>query len=324
MPLPFRVFFTKQFRTIPRGVWALGLVSMLMDTSSEMIFSLLPVFLVSSLGASALAVGIIEGIAEATASITKIFSGVISDFLGKRKALAVIGYGLAALTKPVFALAQTVGWVVGARFVDRVGKGIRGAPRDALLSDLTPPGTRGAAYGLRQSLDTVGAFLGPLAAIGLMLILHDNFRLVFWVAAVPAFASVALLIFAVKEPEKPKTEEKRNGAFNLKNLLTLNPAFWGVIVIATLGTLARFSEAFLVLRAQSGGLDVAFLPLVFVAMNVVYAFISTPAGILSDRIGRKGLLAAGYAILIVADLVLARAGSLFGVFAGILLWGAHM
>ncbi|MDD5587401.1 MAG: MFS transporter [Alphaproteobacteria bacterium] len=324
MSFPFRSLFTKYFREIPRGVWALGLVSMLMDTSSEMIFSLLPVYLVSVMGASTLALGFIEGIAEATASISKIFSGMLSDAIGRRKPLAVAGYGLAALTKPVFALAPAVGWIVGARFADRLGKGIRGAPRDALLGELTPPEARGASYGLRQSLDTIGAFLGPLAAIGLMLASMNNFRLVFWIAAVPAAASVALLLFAVKEPVKPKADERQNQTFKIKNLMALSPAFWIVVGIGSLGTLARFSEAFLILRAQHAGLGNAYLPVVFVVMNIVYALIAYPAGILSDRIGRRGLLGCEYAVHMLADIVLARAGSLWAVFAGIVLWGAHM
>jgi MFS family permease len=324
MRLSLRPLLSKQFRNIPRGVVALGLVSMLMDASSEMILSLLPVYLVSVLGASTLAIGVIEGVAEATASISKIFAGVLSDAIGKRKLLAVIGYGLAALTKPVFPLAQTVGWIVGARFVDRVGKGIRGAPRDALLSDLTPPAARGASFGLRQALDTLGAFLGPLAAIGLMLLTMDNYKFVFWAASVPAFLSVALLMFMVHEPAKPAAEIAKGRKFARKNLVTLSPAFWVVAIVASVGTLARFSEAFLILRAQHAGLDAAWMPLVFVIMNIVYAFVVYPVGILSDRIGRRGLLAVGYAVLVAADIVLARADSLWGVFAGIVLWGAHM
>src|SRR5512140_2621611 len=193
----------KAFPAIPRGIWMLGFVSLFMDVSSELIHGLLPVFMVSSLGASAFAVGVVEGVAESTALIVKVFSGVLSDYLGKRKALAVIGYGLGALSKPLFALALTVNWVLAARFMDRIGKGIRGAPRDALIADLTPAEIRGAAFGLRQSLDTIGAFAGPLLAMALMLAWNDDFRAVFWVAVVPALLSFALVAFAVRErPDK--------------------------------------------------------------------------------------------------------------------------
>jgi len=321
--LPFRSLFSGQMRAIPHGVWVLGIVSMLMDTSSEMILSLLPVYLTSVLGVSALTIGVIEGIAEATASMSKIFSGIVSDVIRKRKILAVIGYGLAAITKPVFPLAQSIEWIVGARFVDRVGKGIRGAPRDALVGDLTPPETRGAAFGLRQALDTMGAFLGPLAAIVLMLVTADNYKLVFWAAVLPAFAALALLIFAVKEP---KTGSALDGKakFSLKLLFSLGPLFWGMVFIAAMGTLARFSEAFLLLRARQAGLDAAYMPMVFVVMNIVYALVVYPVGIISDRIGRRGLLAAGYALLALADVVLALAGGIWAVFLGIVIWGLHM
>ena len=161
---------------IPPGVWVLGVVSLLMDVSSEMIHSLLPLFMVTTLGASALVVGVIEGLAESTALVVKIFSGALSDYLGRRKGLAVFGYALGALTKPLFAIAPTAGVVLAARLLDRVGKGVRGAPRDALVADIAPPGLRGAAFGLRQSLDTVGAFLGPTLAVGLMLLWSDDFR----------------------------------------------------------------------------------------------------------------------------------------------------
>jgi MFS family permease len=309
-------------RAIPRGVWALGLVSLLMDTSSEMIHSVLPVFLTSVLGASALSVGIIEGIAEATASVTKVFSGALSDRIGRRKPLVLLGYGLAALTKPVFALASTIGWVIGARFVDRLGKGIRGAPRDALLADLSPPDLLGASFGLRQSLDTVGAFAGPLIAVVVMALSGDSYRLVFWIATIPAVMTVLLILVGVREPAVHRQKSSRRLAWS--DLGRFPPAFWTVVGVAMMMTLARFSEGFLLLRAQSLGLDAALIPLVLVAMNLVYAATSYPVGRLSDRIGRQGLLFVGFAMLIAADLVLAEAVGIPALMGGVALWGLHM
>ena len=308
---------------LPRGVWALGIVSLLMDVSSEMIHALLPVYLVTVLGTSMVAVGAIEGIAEATAAITKIFSGVLSDRLGRRKILVAIGYGLAAFTKPVFPLAPSVGWLVGARFVDRIGKGIRGAPRDALLADLAPPDLRGAAFGLRQSLDTVGAFVGPLVAIVLMAATGDGFRTVFWVAVVPGLLALALIVFAVEEPARPAAQAVVN-PLEPAALRRLGATFRWVVAVAAIFTLARFSEAFLVLRAQDVGLPIALVPAVLVAMNVVYAAVATPAGILSDRLGRFGLLFVGLVLLVVADLVLALVPTLVGVALGVVAWGLHL
>jgi len=301
----------------------LGFVSMLMDISSELIHSLLPVFLVSVLGASALTVGLIEGAAEATALIVKVFSGTLSDYLGKRKALVVIGYGLGALSKPLFAIASSAGMVFTARFVDRIGKGIRGAPRDALVADLAPSPVRGAAYGLRQSLDTVGAFTGPLLAVGLMLLWSDDFRAVFWVAVIPGALAVALLIFGVQEPDRPPRERRIN-PIHWRELKRLSGAYWWVVAIGAIFTLARFSEAFLVLRAQQGGLPMAWMPLVLVAMNLVYATSAYPFGKLSDSMSHTRLLALGLVVLIGADLVLAHAKSWSVVFLGIALWGLHM
>jgi len=310
--------------SIPRGVWALGLVSLFMDVSSEMIHALLPVFLVTVLGASVATVGLLEGIAEATASITKVFSGTWSDLLGKRKVLTVLGYGLAALTKPLFALAPTTAWIFGARFADRVGKGIRGAPRDALMADLTPPEIRGAAFGLRQTLDTIGAFAGPLLAIALMALTGNQFRTVFWFAVIPAFASVALLVLLVREPERAR-QASGNGRIAWRETFgALGSSYWWVVVVATLFTLARFSEAFLVLKVTDVGVKATFVPIVLVVMNVVYAFSAYPAGYVSDRVGRWGVLAAGAAVLVVADLVLAVAGSPATALAGVAIWGLHM
>jgi MFS family permease len=307
---------------IPRAIWALGFVSLLMDVSSEMIHALLPLYLVTVLGASTLSVGIIEGIAEATASITKVFSGALSDWLGKRKLLAALGYGLAAFTKPIFPLAEGLGAVVAARFIDRVGKGIRGAPRDALVADIAPPALRGAAFGLRQTLDTIGAFIGPLLAIALMAASHDDFRLVFWVAVLPAFASLALILFAVEEPARH--EEAGKPALRLADAVKMSPGFWLATGVAAILTLARFSEAFLVLKAQQVGLGAAWVPLVMVVMSLVYSLSAYPAGVLSDRRGRGVVLLTGVALLVAADLVLARASGIAGLFLGVALWGLHM
>jgi MFS family permease len=313
-----------RLRDIPTGIWALGFVSLLMDVSSEMIHALLPIYLVTALGTSALTVGIIEGLAEATALITKVFSGALSDWLGKRKLLAAIGYGLAAFTKPIFPLAPTVGWLVAARFIDRVGKGIRGAPRDALVADLSPAHLRGASFGLRQSLDTVGAFAGPLLAIGLMWLTVNNFTVVFWVAVIPAFMALALILFAVHEPERPAGLRKVRNPISRAELRRLGPAFWWVAVVAGAFTLARFSEAFLILKAQAAGLPIVLVPAVLVVMNVVYALAAYPAGALSDRVDRRTVLVAGMVLLVAADLVLAMTRGIPGVALGVMIWGLHM
>lgn len=313
----------KAFRQIPATIWVLGFVSMLMDTSSEMIHSLLPVFLVSVLGTSALTVGLIEGVAEAVALISKVFSGALSDYLGRRKSLVVTGYALAAATKPMFALATSAGTVFAARFVDRIGKGIRGAPRDALIADVTPVESRGAAFGLRQSLDTVGALAGPLLAIGLMLLWADDFRAVFWVAMIPALLAIALLLVGVREPSREAVEKPAN-PIHWRELRRLGRAYWWVVVIGAAFSLARFSEAFLILRAQQGGLALAWIPAVLVTMNLVYALTAYPAGSLSDRVGPARLLVPGLVVLIAADLVLAHAANQATVFLGVALWGLHM
>ena len=310
-------------RRIPLGIWILGFVSMLMDISSEMIHSLLPLFMMGVLGASALTVGLIEGLAEATALIVKVFSGALSDYLGKRKILAVIGYALGAFTKPLFALAPSIGVVFVARFVDRIGKGVRGAPRDALVADLAPLEIRGAAFGLRQALDTVGALLGPLLAVGLMLLWANDFRAVFWVAVLPGMLAVLLLLVGVREPER-QAGAKPGNPISRVNLNKLGASYWWVVGIGAVFTLARFSEAFLVLRAEQGGIPLALVPLVMVAMNLVYSGSAYPFGKLSDRINHKVLLAWGLLVLIVADLVLASSAQWPTVLAGVALWGLHM
>jgi MFS family permease len=308
---------------MPRGVWVLGFVSMLMDMGSEMIHSLLPLFLVSGLGISVFAVGLLEGLAESTALIVKVFSGALSDYLGRRKGLAVLGYGLGALSKPLFAMAGPFGVVVAARLLDRVGKGLRGAPRDALVADLTPGPLRGAAYGLRQSLDTVGAFVGPLMAVGLMLLWANDFRAVFWVATVPALAAVALLAFGIREPAADPARAARN-PIRRDSLRRLSTAYWWVVALGAACTLARFSEAFLVLRSQQLGVPIALVPLVMVLMSGIYAATAYPFGKWSDALGRGPLLACGLGVLVAADLVLARAGGRAGLLVGIALWGVHM
>jgi MFS family permease len=309
---------------IPKGVWVLGFVSLLMDVSSEMIHSLLPVYLVAGLGASTLVVGIIEGTAEATAMVAKVFSGALSDRWRKRKWLVLAGYGLGAISKPLFALATTPALVFGARFMDRIGKGIRGAPRDALIADLAPKEVRGAAFGLRQTLDTVGAFAGPLIAIALMLAWANDFQAVFWVAAIPAALCVLLIIFGVREPERAAGSAAASVPLSLALLKSMGRPYWRVVALGALLTLARFSEAFLVLRAADLGLAVAWTPLVLVAMSVVFAFSAYPAGVLADRMSHTQLLGWGVAALIVADLLLACAGSLVLAGVGIAFWGLHM
>lgn len=310
-------------RRIPGGVWIIGFVSLLMDISSEMIHSLLPLFMATSLGAPVVIIGLIEGVAEATALCVKVFSGVISDYIGKRKGLAVLGYGLGALSKPLFALASTSGMIFSARMIDRVGKGIRGAPRDALVADVIPPEIRGAAYGLRQTLDTMGGFLGPLLAVGLMLLWSNDFRAVYWVAIVPAFLAVALLFFGLHEPRSPVVTARTN-PIKKENLKRLGVDCWWVIGLGGVFTLARFSEAFLVLRAHEVNIPLAFIPLVMVAMNIVFSFTAYPFGRLSDSTSHRRLLQMGLVVLIVADLVLALSHSWVGIIVGVALWGVHM
>ncbi|MEM5338343.1 MFS transporter [Paraburkholderia azotifigens] len=310
-------------RQIPGSVWVLGCVSLLMDISSEIIHSLLPMFMMASLGASAATIGLIEGIAEATAPVVKIFSGALSDYLGNRKWVAVAGYGLGALSKPLFALAPTIGLVVTARVMDRVGKGIRGAPRDALVADVTPPHLRGAAFGLRQALDTVGAFLGPLLAVAIMLVWSDNFRLAFWLAVIPGVLAVALLTVGIDEPAR-QPGAKRINPIRRENIRQLGAAFWWVVAVGAVFALARFSEAFLVLRAMGSGVPVALVPLVMVAMNVVYALSAYPLGKLADSMRHIRLLIAGLVILGVSDVVLAHAVHWSVLLVGVALWGLHM
>ena len=309
---------------IPHAVWALGFVSMFMDISSEIIHALLPLFLTTTLGVSVALVGLIDGIAEATASITKVFSGYISDRIGRRKPLILLGYGLGALSKPLFALAGTAPIILSARFADRIGKGLRGAPRDALVADVTPVAIRGRAFGLRQSLDTIGAFAGPLLAIGLMAAFANDMRLVFWIAVIPAILAVLCVIFGVEERSDPAVRKPERLPIAFSDLKRLERPFWGVVALGVLFTLARFSEAFLILKASSEGLSLTYAPTVLVVMNAVYALGAYPAGIASDRVPARILLGWGLACLVLADLVLALVSGLAGAFAGIALWGLHM
>ncbi len=310
-------------RQIPKSIWVLGFVSLLMDVSSEMIHSLLPLYMVTTLGTSVLAVGLIEGVAEATALIVKIFSGVLSDYLGQRKRLALLGYALGAFTKPLFAIATSSGLILSARIIDRVGKGIRGAPRDALVAEIAPAHLRGAAFGLRQSLDTVGAFLGPLLAVGLMILWANDFRAVFWVAVIPGLLAVLLLFLGVTEPKQNHTNHRIN-PISKANLKRLNAAYWWVVIIGALFMLARFSEAFLVLKGQQSGIPIAYTPLIMVAMNIIYAATAYPFGKLSDRLSHTRLLAFGLIVLIAADLVIANSHHWSTLLFGLTLWGIHM
>jgi len=310
---------------IPSGVWALGLVSLFMDISSEMVHSLLPAFFVTVIGLSYTAVGFIEGVAQAIALIVKVFSGALSDYLGKRKALALTGYALAALTNPVFAIASSAGMVIAARFIDRVGKGIRGAPRDALIADITPAEVRGESYGMRQSLDSAGAFIGPILALVMMVLLANDMRAVFWVAVIPGMLAVLVLWFGVREPSnRALADNAVRTPLQLAAIKQLDKPFWIVVAIGAVMMLAGFSVAFLVLRAQQIGLQLSLIPLVFIVMNIVYALSAYPAGLLSDRIGRHNLLVAGFGVLIAADLVLAFASDVWQVMAGVVLWGLYL
>lgn len=310
--------------TIPRTVWALGFVSLFMDISSEMIHALLPLFLTVGLGASVVVVGLIEGVAEATASIAKVFSGYLSDRIGRRKPLILVGYALGALSKPFFALAGAPAMVFAARFADRIGKGLRGAPRDALVADVTPELIRGRAYGVRQALDTAGAFIGPLLAIALMALFANDMRMVFWFAVIPAALAVLCVLIGVEDRASGPEEKRSRPPIRLTDLRRIEGAFWGVVTIGVLFTLARFSEAFLVLKASDEGLPLALAPLVLVALNVIYSLGAYPAGAWSDRTSPTTLLLWGLVALVFADLALGLAPGVFGAFVGIALWGVHL
>lgn len=308
---------------LPGAVWALGLTSLFMDISSETIHSVLPTFLVIGLGTSVVYLGVIEGVAEATACIVKVFSGVLSDYMGRRKPLALLGYGVAALTKPLFPLASSAGTVFLARFIDRIGKGIRGAPRDALVADVTPPDQRGAAFGLRQSLDTVGAFAGPVLAMILAVTFSGELRTVLWIAVIPAFLSVIVLWVGVREPKVQPAAAVKPRSVNL-NVRAMPASFWVVCTVASVFMLSRFSEAFLVLLGTRAGLSPAFAPIALVAMNLAYLLSAYPVGKLSDRMEKPQLLVLGCAILAIANFTLAFASTPVLLVVGSLLWGLHM
>ncbi len=315
--------FLEKLSNIPRSIWVLGIVSLFMDTSSELIHSLLPIFMVTTLGVSVTAVGIVEGVAESTALIVKLFSGVLSDYFRQRKTLTMIGYGLAAITKPLFPLANSIALVMVARFIDRIGKGIRGAPRDAMVGDLAPPEIRGACFGLRQSLDTIGAFLGPLIAICGMLFFSQNLRVVLWIAVIPAVFSFIILAVGVKEPKFHQDEQSKE-RLNFRECRNLGSEFWKLIIIASVYTLARFSDAFLILKAQATGLPIILVPLVMILMNIIYAFFAYPAGILSDYLKRKTVFLIGISFLIAANIVFGFTHNLWMLTLGISLWGLHL
>jgi MFS family permease len=315
---------SKSLPAIPRTVWMLGFVSLFMDLSSELVHSLLPVFLVSTLGASVLTVGVIEGASEAATFIAKVFSGALSDFFRRRKALILLGYGMAALTKPLFPLATSAETVFIARFLDRIGKGIRGAPRDALVADVAPAAIRGACFGLRQSMDTIGAVLGPLLAVVLMVWLANDIKHVLWFAVLPAIITVLLIVVGIEEPERESANRRFRSPVKLAALKQFSSAYWKVVVIGAIFTLARFSEAFLVLRAQQAGFAITWVPLVMVVMSLTYSLSAYPAGVLSDRMNRRSMLAIGLLLLILADLILAPANSALIVLLGVALWGLHM
>jgi MFS family permease len=298
----------------------LGLVSLLMGASSYMIISILPVFLVTVLGATVTSVGWIEGIAEATNSVAKIFSGTLSDRLGRRKSLVVLGYALAAFVKPVFAVAGDVATILFARFADRLGKGLRDAPRDALIADELPVRTRGAGYGLRIALFTIGCVCGPLLASLILFASGDDFRLVFWIAVIPALLSVAVLVFGVAEVR----QDNGDLTFALRDLRRMPALLWGTIAVATMLALARFSQAFLLLKAKQVGVDAAMVPLFMTLMGLVYGIAAFPCGALADRIDRRVQIRVGIGVLFGCYLVLATATDPWQAALGAALWGLQM
>lgn len=307
---------------VPRSVWVLGFVSLLMDFSSEIYHALLPAFVTVTLGLPVVALGAIDGVAEATASFAKLVSGRLSDRSLRRKPWILAGYGLGALSKPLFPLANGALPIMAARFFDRIGKGIRGSPRDAMIADETPPEIRGRAFGLRQALDTAGALIAPLAAVALMFALAGNIRLVFWIAAIPAVASVLLIIVALREPEVRTAPEKRDTFF--AGFRQLNKQTRRLLGIGFLFMLARFSEAFLILRGMDLGLSPALSPLALALFNLSFVALAYPAGAVSDHLAPRKVLMAGIGLLIAGNLVLAMDFGLAGLAFGILLWGAHM
>lgn len=323
-PIDVAVAPRRSWHGLPRTIWVLGWVSLLMDVSSELVHSLLPIFMTTVLGASMVTVGVVEGIAEATAAITKVFSGALSDWVGRRKGLVVIGYAFSALTKPFFPLANSMLWVLSARFLDRIGKGVRDAPRDALIADVTRPEQRGAAYGLRQSLDSIGAFIGPLIAMVALALWAGNIRAVLWLAVVPALMAVALLVVGIREPERDAPSKSAHLPLSRAALRALPTRYWWVVALGAVFALARFSEAFLVLRAQQLGVPIQWVPGVMLLMSVVYAAVAYPAGVLADRWPARRLLVLGLLVLVLADALLAAAHGPLLVCAGTVVWGVYM
>ena len=306
---------------LPRTVWVLGIVSLLMDLSSEIYHALLPAFLTVTLGLPVAAMGALDGVSEATANVAKLASGRLSDRSRRRKPLILLGYGMAALSKPLFPLATTALPVLGARLVDRIGKGIRGAPRDAMIADETPPELRGRAFGLRQSLDTVGAFFAPLAAVGLMIWFANDIRMVFWIAVIPAALSFLFAWVMLRETghHSESAPKMKWGGFR-----SLSKPVKRLIAVGFLFGLARFSEGFLILKAMDSGLSMQWSPLVLALFNLAFLALAYPAGLLSDRIAPRHVLLAGIGMLVAANLWLAQAGSLWAIAVGVVLWGAHM
>lgn len=308
---------------LPKQIWALGFVSLLMDISSESIQGVLPIYLISSMGATATTLGLFEGVTEAMALVVKVFSGSLSDWMKKRKPLVIAGYFMGAISKPLFALANSVSMIFFIRLFDRIGKGVRGAPRDALMADIVPNNLRGQAFGLRQSLDTIGAFIGPILAMIVLSISNNDFSLLFWIAAIPGFLAVGVLFFGVHEKERSESIRPMS-RLQFSDLKNFKKDYWLVVLLGCIFQLSRFSEAFLILKGKELGLPIESSPLVFIVMNIVYALTAYPIGNLSDKIGRSFFLIMGFIILIVADVLLATTSSIYLTFIGIALWGLHM
>lgn len=309
---------------IPSTIWMLGLTSLFMDVSTEIVHSVMPIYLVTVLGASPMLVGAIDGVAEATASIMKVFSGALSDWVGRRKPLAIAGYGMAAITRPILPFASTVTEIFALRILDRIGKGVRVAPRDALVADHVRPEILGAAYGLRQGLDTIGALVGPIIAAIVLASSNNDFQWVFWVSCIPAALCVLIISLGVSEAARPADRPRPAFPLRPSQVRRLRGVFWGSMAIIMLLLIPRFSEGFLLLKAQQSGISVTWVPLLLAAVNLVAAPVSFPAGRLSDRIGRRHLVMSGFAVLVAAQLVLTVTDGPIGVLVGALFWGLHL
>jgi MFS family permease len=306
-------------RKIARNVYALSAVSFFTDASSEMIYPLLPVFLTVTLGASAESLGIIEGAAETTAALLKLASGWWSDRVRRRKPLIAFGYGLASAARPLVAIAQSAGQVLAIRVTDRVGKGIRGAPRDALIADSVDPSVRGKAFGIQRTSDHAGAVVGPLLAFAVLNWWHTPLRKVFWLAAIPGAIALAIAIFVVQEQHaEPASKESVATSPSL-----LPKRFWGVLGAITLFTLGNSTDAFLLLRATQLGVPVALAPILWAMLHVVKSSTSTPGGVLSDRVGRKPTVVAGWMIYAVVYLGFARATAAWHAWALFAVYGVY-